>query len=419
MLLQDLRRDDPGEAWHLHRRASSWYAAHGDLDSAIEHAVAGEDAQRTGALLWTEVQTYLRKGRDRVVEGWLSAFTDDEIAGDAALSLFTAHRYLSRGDLALAEYWRAAAAVALARSEQPPALDSLRTGMLLIEAVVARRGIVRMGADAARAFESEPEHSPWRAVCRLHQGIASHLTGDPIRARELLDDGVRRCATRIPSVEALCLVQLAIIALAESDWELADERCRQAATLLERNELTQHPSAVLVFAASALVRAQTGRVDEAKELVRLGTRLLRSSDGYAAWYLAEIRIMLARAAARLADLSCARTLLSEASRVTRRVPDAPVLSAWLDEALGELDSHAAAALETSSLLTLAELRILRFLPTHLSFREIGDRLHVSTNTVKSQAHAVYRKLDASSRSEAVARASRVGLIWGVPTSSDV
>ena len=129
--------------------------------------------------------------------------------------------------------------------------------------------------------------------------------------------------------------------------------------------------------------------------------------------------MLARAAARLTDMARARTLLSEASRFTRRVSDAPVLSAWLDEALGELDSHAAAALETSALLTLAELRILRFLPTHLSFREIGDRLHVSTNTVKSQAHAVYRKLDASSRSEAVARASRAGLIWGVPTWSDV
>jgi len=50
------------------------------------------------------------------------------------------------------------------------------------------------------------------------------------------------------------------------------------------------------------------------------------------------------------------------------------------------------------------------LPTHLSFREIAKRLHVSSNTVKSQAHAVYRKLDASSRSEAVTRASEAGLL---------
>ena len=61
-------------------------------------------------------------------------------------------------------------------------------------------------------------------------------------------------------------------------------------------------------------------------------------------------------------------------------------------------------------LTLAELRVLRLLPSHLSLREIAARLHVSANTVKTQAQAVYRKLDVSSRSEAVARAREVGLV---------
>ena len=45
--------------------------------------------------------------------------------------------------------------------------------------------------------------------------------------------------------------------------------------------------------------------------------------------------------------------------------------------------------------------MLQLLPTHLSFREMAAGLHVSANTVKTHAHAVYRKLDASSRSEAV------------------
>lgn len=121
--------------------------------------------------------------------------------------------------------------------------------------------------------------------------------------------------------------------------------------------------------------------------------------------------MLARAAARLTDIPRARTLLAEASRAGRRMPDAPSVGRWLDEAWAELDLRAAVALDGSSSLTLAELRILRFLPTHLSFREIGDRLHVSTNTVKSQAHAVYRKLDACSRSEAVEQAARLGLVF--------
>ena len=61
-------------------------------------------------------------------------------------------------------------------------------------------------------------------------------------------------------------------------------------------------------------------------------------------------------------------------------------------------------------LTTAELRILGFLPTHLSFREIASRLYVTANTVKTHARSVYRKLGASSRGEAVVRARDQGLL---------
>ena len=61
-------------------------------------------------------------------------------------------------------------------------------------------------------------------------------------------------------------------------------------------------------------------------------------------------------------------------------------------------------------LTAAELRLLHLLPTHLAFREVADQLVVSTNTVKTQAQAIYRKLGVSSRAEAVACAQAAGLI---------
>ena len=48
--------------------------------------------------------------------------------------------------------------------------------------------------------------------------------------------------------------------------------------------------------------------------------------------------------------------------------------------------------------------------SHLSFREIGEQLFVSRNTVKTQAISVYRKLGVSSRSEAIARAADLGLV---------
>ena len=42
-------------------------------------------------------------------------------------------------------------------------------------------------------------------------------------------------------------------------------------------------------------------------------------------------------------------------------------------------------------------------------QEIGERLHISRNTVKSELISLYRKLGVSSRSEAVARADDLGL----------
>jgi LuxR family transcriptional regulator, maltose regulon positive regulatory protein len=61
-------------------------------------------------------------------------------------------------------------------------------------------------------------------------------------------------------------------------------------------------------------------------------------------------------------------------------------------------------------LTGAELRLLPFLTTHLSFREIGERLFLSRNTIKTQAISVYRKLGVSTRSDAMDRALNLGLV---------
>ena len=63
-------------------------------------------------------------------------------------------------------------------------------------------------------------------------------------------------------------------------------------------------------------------------------------------------------------------------------------------------------------LTQAELRLLPYLQTHLSFREIAERLFLSRNTIATEAGSVYRKLGVSSRSDAVQRATTIGLLGG-------
>jgi LuxR family maltose regulon positive regulatory protein len=61
-------------------------------------------------------------------------------------------------------------------------------------------------------------------------------------------------------------------------------------------------------------------------------------------------------------------------------------------------------------LTLSELGVLPLLTTHLTFKEIGERRHLSRHTVKSHAMSIYRKLGATSRSAAVEQARELGLL---------
>ena len=61
-------------------------------------------------------------------------------------------------------------------------------------------------------------------------------------------------------------------------------------------------------------------------------------------------------------------------------------------------------------LTDRELDVLRLLQGPLSLGDIARELFLSANTVKTHAHAIYRKLDAHSRDEAVRTARRNQLI---------
>ena len=61
-------------------------------------------------------------------------------------------------------------------------------------------------------------------------------------------------------------------------------------------------------------------------------------------------------------------------------------------------------------LSERELAVLRELSGPLSQREIGERLYVSLNTVKSHTRSIFRKLGVSTRETAIARARELGLL---------
>jgi LuxR family maltose regulon positive regulatory protein len=65
-------------------------------------------------------------------------------------------------------------------------------------------------------------------------------------------------------------------------------------------------------------------------------------------------------------------------------------------------------------LSDSEIRVLRYLPTNLSMRQIGSELYVSHNTVRTHIGHLYAKLGTHTRAEAVARARALGLLAPSP-----
>ncbi len=61
-------------------------------------------------------------------------------------------------------------------------------------------------------------------------------------------------------------------------------------------------------------------------------------------------------------------------------------------------------------LTDGEARVLRYLPTNLSKREIAQELYLSVHTIKTYMKHIYLKLDAHDRREAVLHAREYGLL---------
>ena len=121
-------------------------------------------------------------------------------------------------------------------------------------------------------------------------------------------------------------------------------------------------------------------------------------------------------ALRRSDAQAARRELVGAQQerrvLTYALPHLGTLVGEADTLQAQLASQRGSSVPGASALTAAELRLLPQLSTHLSFPEIAQEMVLSRHTIKSQAVSIYRKLDATSRSQAITKARDVGLLEG-------
>jgi LuxR family transcriptional regulator, maltose regulon positive regulatory protein len=397
MLRSELGRRHGGEVGALHLRASRWAEADGDPERAVDFAIAAGDFERAGRLIWEAVPSFKTTGRHATVQRWIERIGLERAARDPHLSLTLAHGHLADGDGDEAEYW---AAIACAHLDAPASLAAdVPAGLALIDATLARGGTAAMATAAELARTALPEESRWGGLADLTAGIAAHLVGDRDGAHQALSDAARRAAVwNVPLVQILALSQLALLAAADDDWPTARILASQARAGVDRAGLIARPSIALAMAVSAYVNAADQRRSEALADAAAARALLARVRGFGAWFEVETAAALAAAGVELNEPVAAAQFLAAARLRLADLPDAPMPAAWLE------DIAAAAARRSSgglADLTPAELRVLRMLPSHLSYRQIADELIVSPNTVKTQVRSAYLKLGVSSRHEAV------------------
>ena len=207
----------------------------------------------------------------------------------------------------------------------------------------------------------------------------------------------------------MALTLLAAGAMASGDRVQAEGHVRRARSIIVTNHLTDAIVAVGVDALDARLAIAHGAIEQAKADLAHAQRLRPQLNPSVPWLAVRARLDLVRAHMALHDPGGARTLMAEIRDLLRVRPNMGTLVAEFEDLDRRLEGVRGGTAGVST-LTLAELRLLPLLTTHLSFREIGERLYVSQNTVKTQAISIYRKLEVTSRSEAIERAVKLGLL---------
>jgi LuxR family transcriptional regulator, maltose regulon positive regulatory protein len=417
MLRSELRQREPEAEVGLHARASEWLAEHGDMDEAITHAHAAGDLPRAAELVWSQVPWRLGHGEWATLETWVAGFAADEVLAQPLLALAAAWCAVPAGrDI---EPWLAAAERADEHADAAQDTGPLTSAVALLRATLAAEGIDRMRQDAELAEQLQAPEDPWRSLALFYQGVAAQLSGEPAAGQALFEQAEQLAtALDVGPPHALSLAQLSLEALDRGAWTGAEELAARGVEVVERYGLQDMASMGPVACVSALMLAHRGELDRARVQARRARRQIAVINQVAPWLAVEARVVLARTYLLLGDPAAARVLLSEGQNLVSQVPDGPVLQEWLDDGWRMVQRMPVTTALGPSALTAAELRVVQYLPTHLSFEEIGRRLFLSRNTVKTQAISAYRKLGVSSRADAVEQAQAFGVLrYGDPATA--
>jgi LuxR family transcriptional regulator, maltose regulon positive regulatory protein len=383
LLRTELHRTEPGIVSILHRRAATWLADEGLIDDAVRHLAAADDIAGTADLIWANWVTELRSGRISTVSTWLDLLPGEIVSNDPRLGLVRAWIALDLAQLDTAADW--------------------------IDKVSA--------ASTSHMADHEAITSQLRVLCASHKfktgDIAAALEiSSRATAFELGKSAVDVTADNCVGANCVALCLHGASLYFSGRVEEAQEVFRLTVKLSGRDRRAR----IYALGYLALISAESGHIEDAQQLIRQVTgagenqaSLFRFVDVMASLALALLLNMTgeASAAREAADVAVA------SARQGGAVVEIAKALAIRAKIAGHVDEHADAPTgseEAEEPVTPKEIELLSLLNTPMTRREIGARLYVSLNTIKSHQRRLYRKLGVTNRDAAVRRGRELGLL---------
>jgi LuxR family maltose regulon positive regulatory protein len=413
LLRAELRRSESDLIADLHQRAAAWFEAEGLIDEAVRHLVAAGDVAGSADLIAADWANEFNSGGLSTVSGWLDSIPEETVRKDARLSAARAWIALNVGRFDDARCWIQVVAAGCAADT----VDDGSIGAQLValrEVYAFKTGDVSAALQAARraiALDFADAQQARSAACAIY-GSALYFSGSIDQAEATFRDAAQLAEKigdrrrRIYSMAYLALIAAESGQLADAEHQI--RRTSGVGTYLAGGE---HFVNAIVSLAAAILLDGRGHSAAAADAAELAVGLARKGAGILE--LAKALAVRADIAADLGDHRTATASRREASTLLRDCADAAIAQTVLASrrrskcvAVGPRSQGGPVVEE----LTAKEQQILRLMATRLSRREIGERLYVSLNTVKSHQRALYRKLGVDNRAAAVERARGLGLL---------
>ena len=406
-----LASHEPGWPTLIHRRAAEWLRSRGLVVEAVRHAAAAGDHELVAELMAEYHLPLIRGGAARTVLRGVRTLPVDQLAEhpELAAGAATAAMLVGAGRL---EQRRLLALADVGSRARPQVGAYVEAAAALVRAVTIDRGVGQAVLDGRRAVElaevgASEILTAALAACACALFFAGELDeSSAVAVRALEQPAIERAIPSLVvarSTLALVAVERGRLASARGHAEQAKAAVGQIGT--SRSWLGANASA----AVGAVLSAEGSLAEAERELVS-AERFF--TDEVATLHHTWLLVLLARVRLRRGRLAEAEATLRSAREALGELRDSGPVPALADQV--ELELEAARGRASSGELleppSEAELAVLRLLAGELSMREIGERLFLSQNTIRSHRRALYQKLGVHSRADAVARATALGLL---------